>query len=191
MVVEIKEYESAEQIEETLDRDISNTKSTLGEYLRRLDEIRSLAEKSKKIREVVMKLAGKKASGESLGEISFKVTDDNTFGVKEKKEAIPKKNISYSDVFEDAWKEYDRKGSKKVAWQEFLKLDESDQNKLIPSIFMYKSEQPDKQFRKDFQRFLRYDLYTQYYDLFMAETSKQEKIMKSARKPSEDHEWWD
>jgi hypothetical protein len=71
MVVEIKEYESAEDIANTLDKDISNTKSTLGEYLRRLDEIRSLAEKSKKIREVVMKLAGKsKATGESLGEIS-------------------------------------------------------------------------------------------------------------------------
>lgn len=71
MVVQIKEYESAEEIAETLDKDISNTKSTLGEYLRRLDEIRNLAEKSKKIREVVMKLAGKsKTSGESLGEIS-------------------------------------------------------------------------------------------------------------------------
>jgi hypothetical protein len=71
MVVEIKEYESAEEIAETLDKDISNTKSTLGEYLRRLDEIRNLAEKSKRIREVVMKLAGKsKASSESLGEIS-------------------------------------------------------------------------------------------------------------------------
>jgi len=71
MVVEIKEYGSAEEIEETLDRDISHTKSTLGEYLRRLDEIRSLAEKSKKIREVVMKLAGKKSTSESLGEISM------------------------------------------------------------------------------------------------------------------------
>ena len=71
MVVQIKEYGSAEEIAETLDKDISNTKSTLGEYLRRLDEIRSLAEKSKKIREVVMKLAGKaKTSGESLGEIN-------------------------------------------------------------------------------------------------------------------------
>jgi hypothetical protein len=71
MVVEIKEYGSAEEIAETLDKDISDTKSTLGEYLRRLDEIRSLAEKSKKIREVVMKLAGKsKTSTESLGEIS-------------------------------------------------------------------------------------------------------------------------
>jgi hypothetical protein len=71
MVVEIKEYGSAEEIAETLDKDISETKSTLGEYLRRLDEIRALAEKSKKIREVVMKLAGKtKATAETLGEIS-------------------------------------------------------------------------------------------------------------------------
>ena len=71
MVVEIKEYGSAEEIAETLDKDISHTKSTLGEYLRRLDDIRSLAEKSKKIREVVMKLAGKgKTSSESLGEIN-------------------------------------------------------------------------------------------------------------------------
>ncbi len=69
MVVEIKEFESVEELEETLDKDISNTKSTLGEYLRRLDEIRTLAEKSKKIRAVVMKLAGKRDSPESLGEI--------------------------------------------------------------------------------------------------------------------------
>jgi hypothetical protein len=70
VVVEIKEYGSAEEIAETLEKQISDTKSTLGEYLRRLDEIRALAEKSKKIHEVVMKLAGKKAASESLGEIS-------------------------------------------------------------------------------------------------------------------------
>jgi len=70
MVVEIKEFQSAEEIEEILDKKISSTKSTLGEYLRRLDEIRTLAERSKKIRQVVMKLAGKKASEESMGEIS-------------------------------------------------------------------------------------------------------------------------
>jgi hypothetical protein len=71
MVVQIKEYVSAESIAETLDKEIAETKSTLGEYLRRLDEIRNLAEKSKKIREVVMKLAGKtKSATESLGEIN-------------------------------------------------------------------------------------------------------------------------
>jgi hypothetical protein len=71
MVVGIKEYASAEEIAETLEKEISETKSTLGEYLRRLDDIRALAEKSKKIREVVMKLAGKKAATESLGEITI------------------------------------------------------------------------------------------------------------------------
>jgi len=71
VVVEIKEFESVEELEDTLDRDISTTKSTLGEYLRRLDEIRTLAEKAKKIRAVVMKLAGKRASPESLGEIDI------------------------------------------------------------------------------------------------------------------------
>lgn len=70
LVVEIREFESAEDIAETLEKEISSTKSTLGDYLRRLDDIRALAEKSKKIREVVMKLAGKKASTESLGEIT-------------------------------------------------------------------------------------------------------------------------
>jgi len=70
MVVEIKEYTSAEEIADILDKKIGNTKSTLGDYLRRLDDIRALAEKSKKIREVVMKLAGKKAANQSLGEIT-------------------------------------------------------------------------------------------------------------------------
>jgi len=69
MVVEIKEYQSAEKITEALDDEISRTKSTLGEYLRRLDEIRSLAERSKKVREVVSKLAGKKAAQSNPGEI--------------------------------------------------------------------------------------------------------------------------
>ncbi len=70
MVIEIKEYVSAEQLAERLDKEIGDTKSALGEYLRRLDEIRNIAEKSKKIREVVLKLAGKKGQTESLGEIN-------------------------------------------------------------------------------------------------------------------------
>jgi len=70
MVVELKEYESAIEIAKSMDNDISRTKSILGEYLRRLDSIRNLAERSKKIREVVFKLAGKKAAQSSLGEIT-------------------------------------------------------------------------------------------------------------------------
>jgi len=70
MVVELKEYESAVDIAKGIEQEISRTKSVLGEYLRRLDEIRTLAERSKKIREVVFKLAGKKAAVNSLGEIT-------------------------------------------------------------------------------------------------------------------------
>jgi hypothetical protein len=70
MVVELKEYESAVDIAKAMDSDISKTKSLLGEYLRRLDSIRNLAERSKKIREVVFKLAGKKSAQSSLGEIT-------------------------------------------------------------------------------------------------------------------------
>lgn len=70
MVVELKEYESAIEIAKSMDNDISKTKSILGEYLRRLDSIRNLAERSKKIREVVFKLAGKKSAQSSLGEIT-------------------------------------------------------------------------------------------------------------------------
>ena len=69
MVTQIKEYTSAQAIAEALDKQLSETKSILGEYLRKLDEIRTLAEKSKKVREVVMKLAGKKAPTESQNEI--------------------------------------------------------------------------------------------------------------------------
>ena len=70
MVVKLKEYESAVDIAKAMDDDISKTKSILGEYLRRLDSIRNLAERSKKIREVVFKLAGKKSAQNSLGEIT-------------------------------------------------------------------------------------------------------------------------
>ena len=70
MVIELKEYESAVDIAQAMDEDISKTKSILGEYLRRLDSIRNLAERSKKIREVVFKLAGKKSAQSSLGEIT-------------------------------------------------------------------------------------------------------------------------
>ena len=84
MVVQIKEYTSAQAIAEALDKDLSETKSLLGEYLRRLDEIRTLAEKSKKVREVIMKLAGKKTSStDTPGEVTVGtlniVLDANAF----------------------------------------------------------------------------------------------------------------
>jgi len=83
MVTKIKEYSSAREIAETLDKEIAETKSALGEYLRRLDDIRKLAEKTKKVREVVMKLAGKKNQNENPGEVTVGnlniILDANSF----------------------------------------------------------------------------------------------------------------
>jgi len=70
MPVELKEYESATEIAKNIDNEIARTKSILGDYLRRLDEIRILAERSKKVRDVVFKLAGKKTAQNTLGEIT-------------------------------------------------------------------------------------------------------------------------
>lgn len=71
MVSILKEYNSTEELTTTIDNELTTTKSTLGEYLRRLDEIRSLAERSKKLRDTVLKVAGKKAAADNLGEISI------------------------------------------------------------------------------------------------------------------------
>jgi hypothetical protein len=72
MTTIIRNYNSIEEIAETLDQEIADTKSALGEYLRKLDSIRSLAERSRKIRETVMKLANKKAGNdETLGEVDL------------------------------------------------------------------------------------------------------------------------
>ena len=75
MAVEMREYPSANAIVKAVDTEIGRTKSALGEYLRRLDEIRSLAERSKKVQDTVLKLAGKKTATNTLGEI--KVGDLN------------------------------------------------------------------------------------------------------------------
>ncbi len=70
MVTQIKEYTSAQSIAEALDKQLAETKSVLGEYLRKLDDIRTLAEKSKKIRDTVLKIAGKKASTDNPSEVT-------------------------------------------------------------------------------------------------------------------------
>lgn len=70
MVTQLKEYTSAQEIAEGIGQQLSATKSLLGEYLRKLDEIRMQAEKSRKVREIVMKLAGKKTPTESQSEIT-------------------------------------------------------------------------------------------------------------------------
>ena len=65
----IKEYGSAVEIAEKIDNEIAETKSALGGYLRRLDNVRAVAEKSKRLHDVVVKVAGKKQSVENAEQI--------------------------------------------------------------------------------------------------------------------------
>lgn len=65
----IKEYGSAVEIEEKVDNEIAEAKSALGDYLRRLDNVRAVAEKSKRLHDIVSKVAGKKQVAESAEQV--------------------------------------------------------------------------------------------------------------------------
>ena len=67
--VGIKEYGSAVEIEEKVDREIAAAKSALGESLRRLDNVRAVAEKSKRLHDIVAKVTGKKQVVENAEQI--------------------------------------------------------------------------------------------------------------------------
>ena len=69
--IAIKNYSTFSQLEEMIDKKISNSKSKLGEYLLQIDKKRTIAEKSKKIRNAVYKLIEKKPSQENQGEFEI------------------------------------------------------------------------------------------------------------------------
>ena len=58
----IKEYRSVSEIAESIDKELAETKSALGEYLRQLDDKRTLAERTQRIQKIVAKIADKKPS---------------------------------------------------------------------------------------------------------------------------------
>jgi hypothetical protein len=70
LAYKIKEFTSYVEIIETLDKDISDTKSMLGKHLSRLDVVRERAETLKKLHSTLSKVVGRKALKESLGEIN-------------------------------------------------------------------------------------------------------------------------
>lgn len=67
----IKNYSSFLQLEEMINKEISKTKSKLGEYLLKIDKKRTFAEKSKKIRNAVYKIAEKNPSHVNQGEFEI------------------------------------------------------------------------------------------------------------------------
>jgi hypothetical protein len=63
--VTIKEYSSAVEIAERIDKEIAEAKSALGEHLRQLHDTRYAAEKLERLHNVVSKATGKKLPKES------------------------------------------------------------------------------------------------------------------------------
>lgn len=70
---------------------------------------------------------------------------------REKKEKD--NNISFAD-FEICWKAYNRKGSKKKSLEQWQKLTDEERKKVLPHVKAYVSSR-DKQYQKDFERYLR------------------------------------
>jgi len=65
----IKEYSSVSEIAESIEKELSETKSSLGEYLRQLDDRRTVAEKSQRLYNVVAKVANTKPSKDAPNKV--------------------------------------------------------------------------------------------------------------------------
>ena len=68
-LVTIKEYSSAMKIAEKIDKEIVETKSALGQYLRQLDDTKYAAEKLERLHNVVAKATGKKLPKENPNQL--------------------------------------------------------------------------------------------------------------------------
>jgi len=68
-LVTIREYSSPTEITEKIDKEIDNTKSALGQYLRQLEETKVVAEKLRKLQDAIAKAAHKKLPKEKPNQI--------------------------------------------------------------------------------------------------------------------------
>ena len=67
----IKKYSSVSEIRESIDKELAETKSALGIYLRQLDEKRNLAEKTQRLYDIIAKIADKKTSKRKASQIDL------------------------------------------------------------------------------------------------------------------------
>lgn len=70
-LVKIKEYSSATEIAEKIDKEIVETKSALGQYLRQMDIAKCAAEKKERLNELVAKATGKKLPKENPSQLEI------------------------------------------------------------------------------------------------------------------------
>jgi hypothetical protein len=67
----IREYSSVLEIAESIDKELAETKSSLGGYLRQLDDRRSVAEKTQRLYNVVAKVADKMPAKDNLNSVDL------------------------------------------------------------------------------------------------------------------------
>jgi hypothetical protein len=70
-LAKIKEYSSTKEITENIDKEIAETKSALGEYLRQMDSARRATEKIERLNDVVAQATGKKLPKENPNQIEI------------------------------------------------------------------------------------------------------------------------
>ena len=66
-----------------------------------------------------------------------------------------KAKVNYTEQFEAIWKIYGMKGSKQTSFELWTKLSEKEKDDLVKSIKPYHNEVTEKQFRKNFEGFIR------------------------------------
>ena len=70
------------------------------------------------------------------------------------------KPVPYSEAFEAAWKQYGRKGAKRAAWAEWQRaIKRAPIETITAGIAPYLANKPDAQYRKDFERWLKGDVW--------------------------------
>ena len=77
------------------------------------------------------------------------LTESNTTFTK----SNTKTRSVYSDDFEKAWELYERKGSKKDAYKQWMKVSDDDKLKIVEAIPKYVLS-AEYQYRKDFERYI-------------------------------------
>jgi hypothetical protein len=70
-LAKIKEYSSTKEITENIDKEIAETKSALGEYLRQMDSARRATEKIERLNDVVAQATGKKLPKENPNQLEI------------------------------------------------------------------------------------------------------------------------
>ena len=63
-------------------------------------------------------------------------------------------------IFEDMWLAYERKGCKQKARKEFDKLTEEELNMMERHIPAYLQSRPERQYRQDFERYIKHKTFT-------------------------------